>query len=37
MEGERVDKELAKEFSLTALDDLKSAKYNSLIASNLIL
>jgi len=26
MEGKRVDKELAKEFSLTALDDLKSAK-----------
>ena len=26
MEGKRVDKELAKEFFLTALDDLKSAK-----------
>jgi|GEM_PF-5490888 hypothetical protein len=32
MEDKRVDKELAKEFSLTALDDLKSAKYNSLIS-----
>jgi HEPN domain-containing protein len=26
MESKRVDKELAKEFFLTALDDLKSAK-----------
>jgi hypothetical protein len=32
MEGKRVDKELAKEFSLMALDYLKNAKYNSLIS-----